>query len=108
MSFLLYHLSTVALRQFLFIEESYEKPFFTTYFKTSLFSIYLLAFVFWRPWQRHCWKEVDSVCRCGRLGHKVVCAKDVEGGHRSHHTATSEVSHQRPQQEEDISQINVR
>lgn len=48
--------------QYLFTMESYEKPFFTTYFKTSLFSIYLVAFLFWRPWQRQCGREV---CRCG-------------------------------------------
>lgn len=40
--------------QYLFTIGSYEKPFFTTYFKTSLFSIYLSAFIFWRPWQRLC------------------------------------------------------
>ena len=27
---------------------------FTVYFKTSLFTIYLVAFLFWRPWQRQC------------------------------------------------------
>ena len=31
-----------------------EKPFFWTYFKTTLFSIYLSAFIFWRPWQHMC------------------------------------------------------
>ena len=57
------HTNPSHYKQFLFTEESYEKPFFTTYFKTSLFSIYLVAFLFWRPWQRQCCKEV---CRCGR------------------------------------------
>ena len=27
---------------------------FTVYFKTVLFTIYLLPFLFWRPWQRLC------------------------------------------------------
>ena len=40
--------------QYLFREEKYDKPFFTVYFKTVLFSIYLLPFLFWRPWQRLC------------------------------------------------------
>ena len=49
--------SCLSLSQYLFTEE-YNKPFFTVYFKTTLFSIYLVAFVFWRPWQRLC-------CKCG-------------------------------------------
>lgn len=49
---------TVFSLQYLFTKGSYEKPLFTTYFKTSLFSIYLVAFIFWRPWQR--------LCGCGR------------------------------------------
>lgn len=40
--------------QYLFHKESYDKPLFTVYFKTSLFTIYLLPFFFWRPWQRLC------------------------------------------------------
>ena len=40
--------------QFLFRQEDYPKPLFTVYFKTSLFTIYLVAFLFWRPWQRMC------------------------------------------------------
>ena len=43
--------------QYLFTQASFDKPFFTTYFKTSLFTIYLSAFIFWRPWQRLCWCE---------------------------------------------------
>lgn len=60
-------------KQFLFTEESYEKPFFTTYFKTSLFSIYLVAFLFWRPWQRQCFQEM---CRCTRNG-KAATVRDA-------------------------------
>ena len=45
------------LSQYLFTGD-YNKPLFTVYFKTTLFSIYLVAFVFWRPWQRLC-------CKCG-------------------------------------------
>ena len=29
----------------------YDKPFFSTYFKTSLFVVYLTGFVFYRPWR---------------------------------------------------------
>lgn len=40
--------------QYIFQNGTYPKPLFTTYFETSLFSIYLVAFIFWRPWQRAC------------------------------------------------------
>ena len=62
--------------QHLFHDEHYNKPLFWTYFKTTLFSIYLSAFLFWRPWQRLCWEG----CRRGRgrgrwagLGEGRVC-----------------------------------
>ena len=47
------------LLQYLFTGD-YNKPLFTVYFKTTLFSIYLVAFVFWRPWQRLCCKRGNS------------------------------------------------
>ncbi|PIK40415.1 putative solute carrier family 35 member F5 [Apostichopus japonicus] len=31
-----------------------NKPFFATYFETSLFMLYLVGFVFWKPWRRQC------------------------------------------------------
>ena len=63
--------------QYLFKEESYEKPLFTTYFKTVLFSIYLVAFAFWRPWQRQC------VWRRRRLSVGVTHEEDSESTHVS-------------------------
>ena len=51
--------------QHLFHDEHYDKPFFWTYFKTTLFSLYLSAFLFWRPWQRMCW---EGCVRRGRGG----------------------------------------
>ena len=57
-----YHLPFLSssLLKYLFHQESYDKPFFTVYFKTILFTIYLLPFIFWRPWQRLC------CCSCCR------------------------------------------
>ncbi len=49
--------------QIIYTQEAYNKPLFATYFKTSLFSIYLTAFIFWRPWQRLCvrgWRIRDN------------------------------------------------
>lgn len=31
-----------------------DRPFFATYFETSLFMLYLVGFIFWRPWRRQC------------------------------------------------------
>jgi hypothetical protein len=44
---------SAGLTRYLF-NTDYDKPLFTVYFKTALFVIYLLPFVFWRPWQRLC------------------------------------------------------
>ena len=44
----------VQCTQHLFHDEHYDKPLFWTYFKTTLFSLYLSGFLFWRPWQRLC------------------------------------------------------
>ena len=56
--------------------EKFPKPMFTTYFKTILFSIYLVAFLFWRPWQRACCNnyEYDRVEdeATSPLLHKVI------------------------------------
>jgi len=40
--------------QYIFKDTGFNKPFFSTYLKTSLFSIYLCGFIVWPPWRRHC------------------------------------------------------
>ncbi|KAK4295034.1 hypothetical protein Pmani_032369 [Petrolisthes manimaculis] len=40
--------------EYIFSDMGYDKPFFSTYLKTSMFSLYLLAFTFWRPWRQQC------------------------------------------------------
>ncbi|KAH3706102.1 solute carrier family 35 member F5-like isoform X2 [Dreissena polymorpha] len=42
------------LTKFIFENEHYEKPFFSTYLKTAMFSIYLSGFLFWKPWRNQC------------------------------------------------------
>ncbi|XP_038600391.1 solute carrier family 35 member F5 isoform X2 [Tachyglossus aculeatus] len=37
-----------------YVFSQYNKPFFSTFAKTSMFVIYLLGFVVWRPWRRQC------------------------------------------------------
>ena len=40
--------------QFIFKYEGFDKPFFTTFFKTSSFMIYLTGFLFYEPWRLQC------------------------------------------------------
>jgi len=37
--------------QFIFEDNQFSKPFFTTYFATSLFTIYLSGFIFVKQWR---------------------------------------------------------
>ncbi len=37
----------------------YDKPFFSTYFKTTLFSSYLLGFAAYAPWREECSREIN-------------------------------------------------
>ncbi|XP_065168212.1 solute carrier family 35 member F5-like isoform X2 [Atheta coriaria] len=47
--------SSSELTKFIYQHEQFEKPFFCTYLKTSMFTLYLLGFCFWPPWR-------DSYC----------------------------------------------
>ncbi|CAG0901395.1 unnamed protein product, partial [Darwinula stevensoni] len=38
----------------------YDKPFFSTYLKTSMFSMFLLGFLFWKPWRDQCRRSNSS------------------------------------------------
>ncbi|KAJ8879917.1 hypothetical protein PR048_020538 [Dryococelus australis] len=42
--------------QYIYHNENYEKPFFSTYVKTSMFTIYLFGLCFWPPWRDQCTK----------------------------------------------------
>lgn len=46
--------SSSEFTQYIYTTEKFDKPFFTTYFKTSLFSLYLLGLCFWPPWRDQC------------------------------------------------------
>lgn len=57
------------LSVYIFNNTGFDKPFFSTYLKTSMFSLYLLGFIFWRPWRHQCshsnhderiYQEVDA------------------------------------------------
>ncbi|CAG11239.1 unnamed protein product [Tetraodon nigroviridis] len=42
------------LTAYIFKEQEYNKPFFSTFTKTSMFVLYLLGFLLWRPWRQQC------------------------------------------------------
>ncbi|XP_077997239.1 solute carrier family 35 member F5-like [Glandiceps talaboti] len=46
--------------RYIFKNEDYEKPFFSTYLKISMFMLYLLGFLFWRPWREQCCMKVRT------------------------------------------------
>uniref|UniRef100_S4REK6 Solute carrier family 35 member F5 n=1 Tax=Petromyzon marinus TaxID=7757 RepID=S4REK6_PETMA len=59
-----------------YIYTEFNKPFFSTFVKTSLFSLYLLGFVLWPPWRRACAQGlVGQLLRkiCGVSGYASVC-----------------------------------
>ncbi|XP_060786130.1 solute carrier family 35 member F5-like isoform X3 [Neoarius graeffei] len=39
---------------YVFVQQQYNKPFFSTFVKTSMFILYLLGFLFWKPWRQQC------------------------------------------------------
>ncbi|CAL8070171.1 unnamed protein product [Orchesella dallaii] len=44
------------LSSYLFHDEKFDKPFYSTYIKTSMFLIFLFGFIFWSPWYEQCQK----------------------------------------------------
>lgn len=54
--------SSSELTEYIFKSEGFDKPFFSTYLKNILFSVYLLGFAVWSPWRHKC-------CRSPSLPH---------------------------------------
>nr|XP_057938428.1 solute carrier family 35 member F5-like isoform X2 [Doryrhamphus excisus] len=42
------------ITSYIFKHQEYNKPFFSTFTKTSMFVLYLLGFLLWRPWRQQC------------------------------------------------------
>lgn len=42
------------LTAYIFKQQEYNKPFFSTFIKTSMFVLYLMGFLLWRPWRQQC------------------------------------------------------
>lgn len=52
-------ITVVILFQYIYKNAQFEKPFFSTYVKTSMFTIYLLGLCFWPPWRDQCSKPAN-------------------------------------------------
>lgn len=50
------------LSEYIFNDAGFNKPFFSTYLKTSMFSLYLLGFIFWQPWRHQCSHTSHEEC----------------------------------------------
>uniref|UniRef100_A0A6P7FML2 Solute carrier family 35 member F5 n=1 Tax=Diabrotica virgifera virgifera TaxID=50390 RepID=A0A6P7FML2_DIAVI len=53
--------SSSELTKFIYKNETFEKPFFCTYIKTSMFTLYLLGFLFWPSWKDSCSKPSNYI-----------------------------------------------
>ncbi|KAJ8926015.1 hypothetical protein NQ315_009870 [Exocentrus adspersus] len=53
--------SSSELTKFIYSNETFEKPFFCTYIKTSMFTLYLVGFLFWPPWKETCSRPANYV-----------------------------------------------
>ncbi|XP_039611330.1 solute carrier family 35 member F5-like isoform X2 [Polypterus senegalus] len=59
------------LTSYIFKHQEYNKPFFSTFAKTSMFILYLLGFLVWKPWRQQCSK--------GFRGRHAAFFADAEG-----------------------------
>lgn len=48
------YVNNIFFFQFLYQNENFDKPFFCTYFKTSMFTLYLLILGIIAPWKNSC------------------------------------------------------
>lgn len=75
--------SSSELTKYLYKDEQYDKPFFCTYFKTSMFTFYLLVIGLIAPW-----KET-----CGRSGNYSTMDQSIEDeNYYSNHNSLSDPS----------------
>uniref|UniRef100_A0A674AIC0 Solute carrier family 35 member F5 n=1 Tax=Salmo trutta TaxID=8032 RepID=A0A674AIC0_SALTR len=72
------------LTSYIFKRQEYNKPFFSTFTKTSMFVLYLLGFLLWRPWRQQCTGSLQGRhaafvrialifhCQVNSIGHAVT------------------------------------
>ncbi|MGH0150478.1 UNVERIFIED_CONTAM: hypothetical protein FKN15_017706 [Acipenser sinensis] len=59
------------LTSYIFKRQDYNKPFFSTFAKTSMFILYLVGFLVWKPWRQQCAR--------GFRGRHAALFSDAEG-----------------------------
>ncbi|KAK1165808.1 solute carrier family 35 member F5-like [Acipenser oxyrinchus oxyrinchus] len=59
------------LTSYIFKRQDYNKPFFSTFAKTSMFILYLVGFLVWKPWRQQCTR--------GFRGRHAALFSDAEG-----------------------------
>ncbi|OCT63213.1 solute carrier family 35 member F5 isoform X2 [Xenopus laevis] len=67
-----------------YIFQEYNKPFFSTFAKTSMFVLYLLGFIVWRPWRQQCSKcfhDRNSTFFADAEGYFPACTTDHSLAH---------------------------
>uniref|UniRef100_A0A674AHP8 Solute carrier family 35 member F5 n=1 Tax=Salmo trutta TaxID=8032 RepID=A0A674AHP8_SALTR len=62
------------LTSYIFKRQEYNKPFFSTFTKTSMFVLYLLGFLLWRPWRQQCTGSLQGrhAAFVNSIGHAVT------------------------------------
>ncbi|XP_056392272.1 solute carrier family 35 member F5 [Hyla sarda] len=67
-----------------YIFQEFNKPFFSTFAKTSMFVLYLLGFLVWRPWRQQCTKRLRgrrSTLFADAEGYFPACTADSSVNH---------------------------
>ncbi|XP_069080785.1 solute carrier family 35 member F5 isoform X2 [Pleurodeles waltl] len=62
-----------------YIFDEYRKPFFSTFAKTSMFVLYLLGFIVWKPWRQQCTQQFPgrpAAFFADAEGYFTACASD--------------------------------
>ncbi|XP_075169361.1 solute carrier family 35 member F5 [Haematobia irritans] len=70
------------LTKFLYEDEHFEKPFFCTYFKTSMFTIYLLVIGLLAPWKESCDRQNGN--------YSMMDQNSEDDSYYSHHPSLSD------------------
>ncbi|PNJ00735.1 SLC35F5 isoform 5 [Pan troglodytes] len=63
-----------------YVFTQYNKPFFSTFAKTSMFVLYLLGFIIWKPWRQQCTRGLrgkHAAFFADAEGYFAACATDT-------------------------------
>ncbi|XP_043549946.1 solute carrier family 35 member F5-like isoform X1 [Chiloscyllium plagiosum] len=59
-----------------YIFKRYEKPFFSTFAKTSMFVLYLIGFLVWKPWREQCTNGRHGALFADAENYLATCTTD--------------------------------